>query len=411
MAQFLGKLLPNKPVTIIGAGITGLSMAYYLKQKKIPFQIYEANKSIGGKIGTTALNKAIAEHAANAIYSSKEVEAFLTELNLKTISARPKLKKLIFYKGHFEKVSLSAVEKIKVLLNLLRPMLFLNTKNLTVKEFFKPLLGETLCEKILAPAMTGIYAQHIEVLHFKSLFKTRLIPFTPYLFFFLTLIFNRIKTGHRPKSLSFEHGMQELIDRLNDELKDYTVTDNEVSHCNFENLYIATNATQAASILQERFPSISKKLKEIEYTSLSLATIVTTRPIEGFSHCFGAVFNPKEQKVKILGALCNSEIFDREYPHYSYSLILKGNNWERSQVIAEVQKIITQLKNEDISQFHISPWKQGIPVYNVQRFQTINSLKKDFESIPPGLMIGGNYIDGISIREIISANLQISEAL
>ena len=44
--------MTNHEITIIGAGLTGLSLGYFLQQEKIPFQIIEARSRSGGRIKT-----------------------------------------------------------------------------------------------------------------------------------------------------------------------------------------------------------------------------------------------------------------------------------------------------------------------------------------------------------------------
>jgi protoporphyrinogen oxidase len=50
----------------------------------------------------------------------------------------------------------------------------------------------------------------------------------------------------------------------------------------------------------------------------------------------------------------------------------------------------------------IQTWDQAIPIYNLERTQSIKGIHKNFKQILPGLVITGNYIDGVSLRHIIS---------
>jgi len=43
------KVYPNK-VIVIGAGIAGMSAAYFLQQKGIPYEVLEATNTYGGRV-------------------------------------------------------------------------------------------------------------------------------------------------------------------------------------------------------------------------------------------------------------------------------------------------------------------------------------------------------------------------
>ncbi len=56
-----------KPVAIIGAGITGLTAAFYLKRRGVPVTVYEASDRVGGAIQSIRTQGYLAEFGPNTI--------------------------------------------------------------------------------------------------------------------------------------------------------------------------------------------------------------------------------------------------------------------------------------------------------------------------------------------------------
>src|SRR4051812_12163672 len=66
-----------QPVAIIGAGITGLTAAFYLKKRGIPVTVYEASGRVGGVIQSLRQDGYLAEFGPNTIL---ETSSKITEL-------------------------------------------------------------------------------------------------------------------------------------------------------------------------------------------------------------------------------------------------------------------------------------------------------------------------------------------
>src|SRR5258708_7031395 len=56
-----------KSVAIIGAGITGLTAAFYLKRNDIPVTVYEASSGVGGVIQSLSKDGYLAEFGPNTL--------------------------------------------------------------------------------------------------------------------------------------------------------------------------------------------------------------------------------------------------------------------------------------------------------------------------------------------------------
>ena len=57
---------------------------------------------------------------------------------------------------------------------------------------------------------------------------------------------------------------------------------------------------------------------------------------------------------------------------------------------------------EQKKELFLTSWSQAIPIYNKDRFDAVMRLRSEMEDKEPGLVIFGNYIEGISIREFLS---------
>lgn len=407
----IGSLVPNKSVTIVGAGISGLLMGYYLKKEKIPFKIIEKESTVGGKIGTSSNEFGVAEKSANAVFSNDDVIELLNDLNIPYFQADRKLKKFVWRQGAAYSPPIKKREIFRVLFSLFKKVPEFN--NISVKDFFKPLLGETVCNEVLAPALGGVYAHDIEDLHFESIFKG-MDSKKSYISFFLQLKNKKKNQTNKATSISFDGGMQTLINELRLQLKDHIHVNIEVSNLDTENTIICTNAHEAATILEYRYPMITEELRKIIYKDVSTGTLITRTPISFLKSSFGILFAPKSKEFNSLGILSNSEIYPKRTISNdlsSYTFIVKGTEDIEQRIHSDIDHLSQGQVMTDKKKLTITCWKKGIPLYDLNRYNTILQIRSKFVEVPKGLVLFGNYIDGISIREILTMAKQFSKKI
>jgi oxygen-dependent protoporphyrinogen oxidase len=153
----------SKDVKIIGAGISGLVMGHYLKKNGFNISIFEKESRVGGKIGTVQTTYGIAETAANAIFTNDDVINLMDELNLKYISATPKLKKYVWRNNKAISPPFKWFEILRFILGSFKKIDFKDIEKKTIFDFFNPMLGKYFTKEIMSAALGGIYAQPTSV--------------------------------------------------------------------------------------------------------------------------------------------------------------------------------------------------------------------------------------------------------
>lgn len=387
--------LKNGPIHIFGGGICGLLFGYYLKKYNISFELHEKENRVGGKIASTQSEDGLIESAANAIYSSPELLELLSDLELDYLLPAPDLKKLIYRNKKARTFPLTFIEVLKII-----PKLFKKIPkerfNISVYDFFKPLVGKKVCDEVLACAFNGIYATPITELHFKSVFSSNIKAKT-YLSFFLDLKKNK-SNAFKAQSISFNKGLQVFIDKLSEHLKDHIVLNSDQTISLHQNAIICTDASDAADLIRSTHKDLAKLLDNITYTRLNSTTVFAKEKLDYLEDAFGVLYPYSEDKA--LGIINNKAIFKNrvnDQSLYNYTIISKSLDYK--------------LEGQQISSYKQTVWKKAFPVYNFERYNTIKQLRVELFNHPSRLAIFGNYVDGISIREMLTHTKTFCENL
>ncbi len=358
-------------------------MAHFLKKSGWTVHLYESAHRIGGKIQSHEIPEGVYEEGPNALYATEEVELWLKELCLEILPATSKLKRRI-WRGS-PQAPLNPKDVLKLL-----PRLFKHSPNLdtdqTLADFFRPLLQDKI-ESLLTPALQGVYGVGADQLSVKSIWP-ELRAGTYF------SIFRQLK-GPRARSLSFKNGMQEFIDRLAQDLK---VNLDQKEFILRPNTIICTEAFAAAELLKNSHNDWTHELLKIEYNSLS-SVVALVEPKDEMKKTFGFLF-PRNSGIHSLGVLFNKEIFSKRCG----ATFIVANSQD---ALSLIQSDLTRL-NWKADKVFVHSWNRALPLYNGQRYEAIQALHTIGSKIQ-GLVIFGNYVAGISLRDMISAAKHFSE--
>jgi oxygen-dependent protoporphyrinogen oxidase len=404
MKRIIGKIDPSdKNVTIYGAGFSGLILAYFLKSEGYKITIHEKSNKVGGKIQTKKVEGGLVEKGANALYLNADGLELLKELKLEPLPAAKKLKRLLMVNGKPKRpLQMGLISKLGVNVYKKPPLI---TDGLTVAEFFRPLLGDEKVHRFISPVLSGVYAASSEQLHFRSIFDQvgTKAQFESY-FDFIKLMIRHQKALPKLEvsgTVSFEGGMQTLINRLGEVLKHDIKLNSKEPFKLKHNTILCTEAMTASDLLASVKPEIAKELSRIRYTELSSATVFLKREIRPLMRSFGVLI-PQGTDFHSIGILNNKAIFPANNENMlSYTLIGR-KKLSNDDILNDLRQLFPEIGKEDIDHTENNYWEKALPLYDLQRYLAVKKLHQIAQK-EQNLAIFGNYVAGISLREMISA--------
>lgn len=410
MKKVIGKINPaDKNVAIWGAGFSGLIIGYYLKDQGYKVTIYERSNKVGGKVNTKKTDAGLIEKGPNALYMNADSMDLLKDLKLEPLPASKKLRRLLLINGKPKRpVQLGILSKLTLHGHKKPPLI---SDGLTVAEFFKPLIGSDNINNYISPILGGIYAAPAEQLHFKSIFHelSDKAQFDSY-WDFAKLMFKLQKAKPRLEvsgSVSFEGGMQTLVNRLADALKHEIKLNYKEDFRIKGNTILCTDAGTASQLTKEIKPEFSAELARIRYQGLSSTTVFMKREIKSLQKSFGILI-PLENGFNSIGVINNKAIFPANNENvYSYTFISRKKCTDE-EVMSDIKSLYSEFVPEDIDFMDNTYWENALPIYDLQRYLSVKKLHQ-LAKKEDGLAIFGNYVAGISLREMISAAKQFAK--
>jgi oxygen-dependent protoporphyrinogen oxidase len=448
--------MDNAEAIIVGGGISGLSLAYFLLKRnpELDLKLIEAEKRAGGKIITEKVSGFLCEGGVNGFLSNKPSTIKLAqELNIEPVKGSESAKKrYILIDGKLTEVPsnplkfflsslLSFSGKIRMIREYFIPPLK-EEKDESVEEFVSRRVGREFYEKLIDPMSTGIYAGDSSRMSMKSCFPKVYFLEKKYgglIKGLLALKKERKDVKAQPETvlMSFKGGMLELINSLESKLEGKIIKGKKVTGCIYENgpyrvflesgetiatkkIIFACPAHETAQILKDFDKELSDILNSIPYPPLSVVALGFKRQQIGFGTDLYGFLVPYREKRKILGTLFDSSIFPNRAPE-GYVLLRSMIGGRRTPELAllpdeklidlalsELREII-KIKGEP-KFIKIFRWERAIPQYEVGHEEKLKRINQILEKYP-GLYLTGNAYRGVSVNDCIENSLKLSEKI
>jgi oxygen-dependent protoporphyrinogen oxidase len=443
-------------IAVLGAGITGLTAAWHLRRAGFSPIVFEKSPYAGGVIGGVKNAGWLHERGPNSLMEgSSEVAAFIHEIGLdgRRIYASPAAKqRYVVRDGQLVAMPSSPRTFVSTKLFSWRAKLWLAGEPLrrrarpdqeeSVADFVLRRLGREFLDYAVDPFVGGVYAGDPARLSLRHAFP-KLHALEQEHGSLIRGSLKRRNTSGGPKGriFSFPDGLGELPAAIAYSLGDAVRLQTEVkairrtSHnweIDCENgrrswtegcaaVVCALPADALAALNIEGVPAASRLnlLRQIEHPPLvsvftGFKRTDVDHPLDGFG-----VLIPHVERSPILGTLFSSSLFDGRAPDGHVALtsfaggmrqpgLFKLDDWEILRLIQPELDRLFGIRGLPVFT-HVQRWPRAIPQYTLG-YQRYKDAIAAVEASAPGLLIGGNCRDGISLGNCIESGRRLADA-
>jgi oxygen-dependent protoporphyrinogen oxidase len=461
-----------KSVAIIGAGITGLTAAFYLKRKGVPVAVYEAGGRAGGVIQSIRKDGFLAEFGPNTILeTSPKIAQLIRDAGLESrrlaTDTKAEARFVVRYRrpiampssqlGIFASELLSAKAKFALLREPFVPPRRDGVEE-SIAEFVVRRLNQEFLDQMIDALVAGIYAGDPHKLSVQHAFPRLAELEARYGSLIKGQIFGareRKRRGEiskdRAPKFSFDEGLQVLPDalaaQLGDSLKLNTAVTKLTQTSDGWRVTTATGETEFGVVI---YCGTAHKLAELEIggtgfqpvsaqtgthrqdacatTPFSeiryppVASVVLGFRREDVAHsCQGyGMLIPKIEGFKILGTIFSSALFPNRAPagHLTLTSYVGGERYPElaslppEQLVAlvcEDLRVLLGVKGPPVFR-HCALYPKAIPQYNVG-YGKFKGVMDEIEARARGLFFAGHFRGGVSLGDSIMSGCNIAERI
>lgn len=447
-------------VVVIGAGISGLTSAWFLQQQGYEVLVLEASACVGGNLQTVQREGCQFERGPNSFMNNRQAMADLikgagleSELLLANADAHRR-----FIGKHGELMALPTSPKEGITTKVLswpgklhvawEPFVGKGTKEESIAEFVQRRLGREMFDWLIDPFISGVFAGDPHKLSVQAAVP-RLYALEKNHGSLIRGAIAKMRTSRQDKGpkldgamMTFKGGLHQLMTSLAEQLLNPVQTNTQVESVSYsqthgylirsgdaiwqaEKVVMAVPAKQVARLIEDlptqneaMLQQAQQHLRNIHYPPVATVSMAFNKeqikhPLNGF----GALLPSKENK-QILGALFPSSIFtDRAPADQHVVTVFVGGGRADSQrqqgkpgvmQLSEAERLGVVMQELDgyvgITGQPLwseeSYWPAAIPQYELGHVQRVADIDAALEHLP-GLYLRSNWRDGVALGDCV----------
>ncbi|MGN7385929.1 protoporphyrinogen oxidase [Sporosarcina sp. SAFN-015] len=461
----------QKHIVVLGGGITGLSAAYYARklseERNTPLTIHIIEKSgvLGGRIQTVKKDGFIIEKGPDSFLSRKlPIIELSRELGLENelVGTNPKARaNYIYLNKKLHPMPLGLVLGIPTKLTpflktgLISPMgkaraamdIFMPRKTGSEDEslghFVERRLGKEVLEHITEPLLGGIYSGNARKISTKATFPHFLALERKYGSLIKGMLKGKQPSGEshqypeiakKSMFLTYRHGMQSLINRLIETMKDiHMLTDCSVESISATNrqydvqlstgesiradgLIMAVPSSEAAKLLRnEPGTTWLHKINYVSVANIAIAYDASTipYPLNGTGFVI-----PRKEGKDLTACTWTSSKWSHSAPKDKVLLRCYVGNEQAQDWVDLTDDQLLQKVQSDLKEimgitakplFHeVTRAVKAMPQYPVNHVEELAAVRQALQRTMPGVFLCGAGYEGVGVPDCILQGKQVA---
>jgi oxygen-dependent protoporphyrinogen oxidase len=459
-------------IAIIGGGISGLSAAFALEEKRragadVEYTLYESSPRLGGVLRTDYIDGCVVEAGPDSFVTEKPWAADLCRavgLGDQLIGSNDKDRKTyILTRGRLVEMpdGLMFLVPTKILPTGLSPLFSWKTKLSMARELFHPPravehdesvadfvarhYGSEMVDRLADPLLSGVYGGEAANLSVRAVLPRFAEMEKTHGSLGRAMLSARKKMNTRarnaapPLFTSLKNGMQHLAETVLSKLNLEAMQKNArvdavqphpepggwsvsagLKSDHFDSVIIALPSQAAANVLRIASAELSAQLAAIQYTSSITVGLGYDHEVRrSLPSGFGFLV-PRSEGKRLLAATFVHNKFPHRAPEDRALLrcFLAGNNAEAVWTMSDDQ-IIGIVRNElqQIVGLRAEPlfarvykWKSAMAQYGVGHLERLEKIERLRQQLP-GLALAGNAYRGIGVPDCVRSGRDAAEKL
>jgi oxygen-dependent protoporphyrinogen oxidase len=442
-------------VVVIGAGISGLTAAWWLHRAGVDVTVLEEEPFVGGTMRTLREDGWLIETGPN---SALETTPLFSEMfkGLGILGERvyPDAKadrRYILRDGRLHALPMSPPAFLKSSLWTLsgklrlmkEPFVGRAEKEETIAEFVERRLGREFLDYAINPFVAGVYAGNPEHLSVRAAFPKLYALEKQYGGLIKGMIKGARerkqraeKSKDRAKMFAFAQGMQTFPEAIAKELGECVklncivrsltrkngsfVIALEGETLSAECVILAVPSSAASEIIKPLSPPLSELLRQIYYPPvaevfLGFRNEQLHRPLDGFGYLI-----PEKEKRSILGTIWSSALFANRAPsgHAALTTFVGGsrqpelverNDAELVEMVTNELQSIMNVKGSPVFS-KVVRWQKAIPQYNLGYSKIVEAMER-CEAENAGFYFCSNFKGGIAVGDCVMSGKKIADKI